>query len=81
MGIYRGYSWKFYTNILNQVKKRFPNGVPLLDPVKDMKIGDKEFKEVIKSLLSLPKLSFCPFWQKVKVIDLCQIFCPKALEH
>ena len=35
---------------IGEVKKRFPNNVPLLDPVKDMKIGDKEFKEVIKKI-------------------------------
>ena len=35
---------------IGEVKKRFPTGVPLLDPVKDMKIGDKEFKEVIKKI-------------------------------
>merc|ERR1712112_499612 len=32
---------------IGEVKKRFPAGVPLLDPVKDMKIGDKE---VIKKI-------------------------------
>lgn len=33
-----------------EVNKRFPAGVPLLDPVKDMKIGDKEFKQVINKI-------------------------------
>lgn len=37
-----------------EVKKRFPTGVPLLDPVKDMKIGDKGFQQV--SYCEPPKL-------------------------
>ncbi len=29
---------------LEEVQKRFPDGLPLLDPIKDMKIKQEEFK-------------------------------------
>lgn len=35
---------------IREVNKRFPKGVPLLDPIKDMKIGDKNFKQVITKI-------------------------------
>lgn len=41
-----------------EVKKRFPKGVPLLDPVKDMKIGDSKFKEVITKIGTFEKRLF-----------------------
>jgi ATP-dependent RNA helicase DOB1 len=36
--------------VLQEVKKRFPDGVPLLHPVKDMNIKDEEFLTLIKKL-------------------------------
>ena len=35
---------------INEVKKRFPDGIPLLDPIEDMGIKDKGLKEVIKKI-------------------------------
>jgi len=35
---------------ISEVKKRFPDNVPLLDPIQDMKIGDKQFKDVIRKI-------------------------------
>jgi len=43
---------------IDEVKKRFPDGVPLLDPVQDMKIGDKGFKEVITKIGAFEKRLF-----------------------
>jgi len=43
---------------IGEVKKRFPDGVPLLDPVDDMKIGDKGFKEVIRKIGAFEKRLF-----------------------
>jgi len=40
---------------IGEVKKRFPKGVPLLDPIKDMKIGDKQFKELIQKVGTFEK--------------------------
>lgn len=38
---------------LKEVEKRFPDGIPLLDPIEDMKIDSEEFKKTIRvSLLT-----------------------------
>ena len=33
---------------MQEVSKRFPHGLPLLDPVKDMHIGEEEFKKIVR---------------------------------
>jgi len=38
-----------------QVKKRFNDNVPLLDPVKDMKIKETAFKEIVKKIDAFEK--------------------------
>lgn len=35
---------------LQEVQRRFPNCLPLLDPVKDMKIKDRAFDELVKNI-------------------------------
>lgn len=35
---------------INEVKRRFPDGIPLLDPVENMKIEDSEFKTLLKKI-------------------------------
>ena len=35
---------------IEEVEKRFPCGIPLLDPVNDMKIQDREFQELLKNI-------------------------------
>lgn len=40
---------------IKEVKKRFPEGPPLLNPVKDMKITDQEFLDTIKKIENLEK--------------------------
>ena len=35
---------------IGEVQKRFKNNVPLLDPIKDLKIAEKEFKNVIAKI-------------------------------
>ncbi|XP_022194420.1 exosome RNA helicase MTR4 [Nilaparvata lugens] len=37
---------KFVLKLIQEVKKRFPDGVPLLNPIDDMKITDPGFKEI-----------------------------------
>ena len=39
---------------LEQVQKRFEN-VPLIDPIKDMKINEKPFKEIVKKIDSFER--------------------------
>lgn len=35
---------------INEVKKRFPEGPPLLNPIKDMKINDPVFKDCVSKI-------------------------------
>ena len=37
-----------YKRYFQEVEKRFPDGLPLLDPVEDMGIKEKGMKEVVK---------------------------------
>ncbi|KAJ9478463.1 ATP-dependent RNA helicase DOB1 [Pseudozyma hubeiensis] len=46
---------------LVEVKRRFPKGVPLLDPIKDMKIKDESFAHLVEKIKILDdKLSSSP---------------------
>lgn len=36
--------------IIKTIEERFPNGLPLLDPISDMKIKDTTFKEIMKKV-------------------------------
>ena len=36
-----------------EVEKRFPHGLPLLDPVVDMHIKDEDFRKIVKVRLYL----------------------------
>lgn len=40
---------------VKEVKKRFPEGPPLLDPVKDMKINEPDFLDIVKKIEILEK--------------------------
>ena len=40
---------------MKEVKKRFPDGVPLLDPIKDLKIRDKNFTTLMERADALSK--------------------------
>ena len=35
---------------LKEVEKRFPDGVPLLDPVEDMKIRESDFEDCVRKI-------------------------------
>jgi len=62
-----------------EVKKRFPNGVPLLDPIKDMKIGDKQFKQVITKIGTFEKRLFShPLHSHPDLAKLMEKFKAKA---
>lgn len=40
---------------VKEVKKRFPDGPPLLNPVTDMKIADPDFLDIVKKIELLEK--------------------------
>eukprot|EP00158_Paraphelidium_tribonemae_P008081 Partr_v1_DN28462_c1_g1_i5_m41525 putative Superkiller viralicidic activity 2-like len=47
---------------LNEVKKRFPDGVPLLDPIEDLKINDEAFVKLVRKIEVLEsRLEECLF--------------------
>ena len=41
-------SRKVVRTAIDEVKKRFPDGLPLLNPVKDMHISDDEFRKIVQ---------------------------------
>lgn len=43
---------------IQEVKKRFPEGPPLLNPIEDMKIKDDEFKTIIQKIEQLEERMF-----------------------
>jgi len=43
---------------LKEVEKRFPDGVPLLDPVEDMKIKEADFEETVRKIEVLEQRLF-----------------------
>jgi ATP-dependent RNA helicase DOB1 len=36
-----------------EVQRRFPDGIPLLDPIKEMKIKDDKFTALVQVIISL----------------------------
>lgn len=43
---------------LQEVQKRFPDGLPLLDPIEDMKIRDEKLKQVVKRITAFEERMF-----------------------
>lgn len=46
---------KAMLKIIREVKKRFPEGPPLLNPIKDMNIKDEEFQDIVNKIEQLEK--------------------------
>lgn len=38
---------------LSEVEKRFPDGIPLLDPIDDIKIEDSTFTKILRNIETL----------------------------
>ncbi|CCE66109.1 hypothetical protein TPHA_0O01420 [Tetrapisispora phaffii CBS 4417] len=67
---------------LNEVKRRFPDGVPLIDPVKNMKIEDEDFKTLLKKIVVLEeKLYSNPLANSVRLSELYDKFSIKFALH
>ncbi|KAL3268299.1 hypothetical protein HHI36_007417 [Cryptolaemus montrouzieri] len=79
---------------IKEVKKRFPEGPPLLDPIKDMKINDPIFEDIVKKIEVLEKkmyehpmhnspllnTAYPKYEEKVKCRDELQLAKKKLLE-
>jgi ATP-dependent RNA helicase DOB1 len=61
---------------IQEVQRRFPDGLPLLDPVQDMNIKDDQFKNVIKKIEALEQRlrahSLDGKSEVEKLYDLCE---------
>ncbi|GMM35769.1 ATP-dependent RNA helicase [Saccharomycopsis crataegensis] len=63
---------------INEVSKRFPDGIPLLDPIEDMKIDDKSFKMLIKKIEVLEsKLHSNSLANAINLQSLYDEYCQK----
>ena len=64
---------------LQQVPKRFPEGIiPLLDPIKDMQIKDKDFVEMYqRSRIFEDRLLAHKLHKDTKVESLCKLYHEK----
>jgi len=50
---------------IREIKKRFPDGPPLLNPITDMSIGDQAFKDIVKKIETLEKKLYAHSLHKV----------------
>lgn len=57
---------------LDETKRRFPDGIALVDPIDDMKIADHNFKKTVRvwKLLFLPSLALMMAYRKSKCSNL-----------
>lgn len=63
---------------IQEVKKRFPDGPPLLNPVTDMKIDDPNFKDIIKRIEVLEERLYAhPIHKDSQVDELYEEFMRK----
>lgn len=50
---------------IQEVKKRFPDGPPLLNPITDMRIEDQSFKDIVKKIETLEEKLYSHSLHKV----------------
>ncbi|SCU89041.1 LAFA_0E15874g1_1 [Lachancea sp. 'fantastica'] len=64
---------------LKEVKRRFPDAVPLIDPIKNMKIEDDDFKKLLqKSAVLKSKQESNPLAGSVKLDDMYRKYSEKS---
>ncbi|PWN53889.1 antiviral helicase, partial [Violaceomyces palustris] len=67
---------------LAEVAKRFPKGIPLLDPIKDMKISDEAFKHLVEKIAILEKkLSGSAIAKDPKLPQLYEAYSKKEMAN
>ncbi|SMN20178.1 similar to Saccharomyces cerevisiae YJL050W MTR4 ATP-dependent 3'-5' RNA helicase of the Dead-box family [Maudiozyma saulgeensis] len=63
---------------LNEVKRRFPDGIPLIDPIKNMKIDDEDFKKLLRKIQVLEeKLAGNPLTNSIRLEELYNTYSKK----
>ncbi|KAI0777586.1 antiviral helicase [Trametes elegans] len=64
-----------------EVQSRFPKGIPLLDPITDMKITDDKFKELVQKIDTMEKKMFSsPLHADPRLPELYTLYARKQ-EH
>ncbi|KAI0659087.1 antiviral helicase [Cubamyces menziesii] len=64
-----------------EVQSRFPKGIPLLDPITDMKITDDKFKELVQKIDTMEKKMFSsPLHSDPRLPELYTLYSRKQ-EH
>merc|ERR1711879_735505 len=59
-------------NTIREVLRRFPDGLPFLDPIEDMQINDPEFKKLVRRIESLEdRLLTRKEFKREDMVDLC----------
>ncbi|RPD65355.1 antiviral helicase [Lentinus tigrinus ALCF2SS1-7] len=73
----RNTTWK---SVL-EVQSRFPDGIPLLDPIEDMKITDSKFKELVQKIDTMERKMFAsPLHKDPRLPELYTLYVRKQ-EH
>ena len=63
-----------------EVQRRFPNGLPLLDPVKDMKISDDAFQQLLGKIEILGgRIEKAPIVQDTRLTELYERYAEKQV--
>ncbi|KAI0674209.1 antiviral helicase [Trametes maxima] len=64
-----------------EIKSRFPAGIPLLDPISDMKITDDKFKQLVQKVDTMEKKMFSsPLHKDPRLAELYTLYARKQ-EH
>ncbi|AGO12180.1 AaceriAEL181Cp [[Ashbya] aceris (nom. inval.)] len=64
---------------LTEVQRRFPKGIPLLDPIKNMKLEDEEFLKLLRKIEILEsKMNSNPIANSVKLQELYEKYSEKV---
>ena len=67
--------------LVREVMRRYPNGIPFLDPIEDMQIDDPEFKKLLRRIETLEdRLLTRPEFKREDILDLCAEFEKKKLD-
>lgn len=67
---------------LAEVQRRFEHGIPLIDPIKNMKIEDEEFKKLLKKIEVLEsKLFSNPLSHSMRLKELYEKYSKKNALH
>ncbi|EMD36619.1 hypothetical protein CERSUDRAFT_66166 [Gelatoporia subvermispora B] len=63
---------------VQEVQRRFPDGIPLLDPIQDMDIKDEKFKELVKRIDVMEKKLFSsPLHKDPRLPELYTLYAKK----